>query len=556
MPRSSLAQPSFTPMQTPAGYAFAAAERQLRLSCPAASERGSDDVLALRAWVQQSPYANWDVPADTWDTLAERLAAEAEPFEAVVAQRVDARYTVDVALDASTAWLNLTVARGGEPPSAEAVMQTLLRAGVVSGIKTDVVQEACDAAFDQRFVVAQGLPRGDGENTRFELLVKDARDRSPQVGEDDLIDYRELGDIPLVQAGDALMRRFAPTVGADGRNVRGDVLPGTLGLNQGFESPLQGAAPSPADPDVLVALITGQPVRSERGVNVEKLLTVPGVNMGSGNVHFDGSVLVNGDVGPGMKVQATGDITIKGLVEGGHIEAGGAVQIGGGVIAHGTVKAAGAAAVRFAESARIEAGTVIVVGDIALHSDLHAVNQVLIGGASGAAGAGGSKGRLVGGTTRATMLIRTGQLGAEQGGGITKVWVGLNARLEARKAELAVQAAKQKAEEEKLQMLVTHLSTKGDPKDLLPKVRATWQQALAVWGQTLSEINDIEAEMQLARQARIEVGKEVLGEIDITFINDTHRLRRTLGPGAFILDGEEVFYADVTGQSRRSVGKR
>ena len=56
--------------------------------------------------------------------------------------------------------------------------------------------------------------------------------------------------------------------------------------------------------------------------------------LGSGNINFTGSVIVEGDVNEGMKVIASGDITVGGFVESAMIESGGDVTISGGIIGH------------------------------------------------------------------------------------------------------------------------------------------------------------------------------------------------------------------------------
>lgn len=55
------------------------------------------------------------------------------------------------------------------------------------------------------------------------------------------------------------------------------------------------------------------------------------VNLTSGDLEFDGSLIINGTVRSNATVVATGDVTIEGSVEGGRIFAGGNVKISGGV---------------------------------------------------------------------------------------------------------------------------------------------------------------------------------------------------------------------------------
>src|SRR5690606_36488112 len=60
---------------------------------------------------------------------------------------------------------------------------------------------------------------------------------------------------------------------------------------------------------------------------VDDTFICKGVNVGSGNVNYDGAVLVNGDVTEKMQIIASGDVTINGFVESAYIQAGGDIII-------------------------------------------------------------------------------------------------------------------------------------------------------------------------------------------------------------------------------------
>jgi uncharacterized protein len=516
-------------VQTIEGITLTNRDGQLVAACRPAADAPAVDLQTLRGLIEACGFGSWAPLPEALATLAARWRSEADGFEIALAQRQDARYAIEVADDGLSAWINLTAARGGQPPQLEDLLQALIAAGVVFGIDSAALEQACASSVDLRLVAASAVLPRKGDDTRFELLVADTRDRAPKVDERGLIDYRELGDIPVVEADQALMRRHPPTPGVDGCDVRGRVLRAAAGLNEGFAKPLLGAAVAADDANLLRALHTGQPVRSRNAVAVERVLRLKSVDMASGNIHFDGTVEVTGDVGPGMKVEASGDIIVKGLVEGAELDAGGSIRVFGGAIAHARLRSAHLASVRFCENASIDAGTGVVVEATALHSDLQALDQVLVGSEAG------SRGRLVGGSTRATMLVRTPQLGAPSGG-LTRVQVGINPVLEARGRELAAQIEQEQAEADKLQLVVQHLTTRGDPRGMLEKVRAAWQQALQQWGASLAEKADLERQLALTSGARIEVTASLSGDVDIAFGKVARHLRSGYPAGSFGVD--------------------
>lgn len=56
------------------------------------------------------------------------------------------------------------------------------------------------------------------------------------------------------------------------------------------------------------------------------------VSLKTGNIDFNGTVIIRGDVPTGFSIKASGDILIDGLVEAAHIEAKGSVTIVKGIV--------------------------------------------------------------------------------------------------------------------------------------------------------------------------------------------------------------------------------
>jgi uncharacterized protein (DUF342 family) len=294
---------------------------------------------------------------------------------------------------------------------------------------------------------------------------------------------------------------------------------------------------------LLIAAISGQPVRVTDGVNVEAILRVKEINMASGNIHFDGTVHVAGEVTQGMKVQASGDIIVDGMVDGGQLDAGGNILVAGGLIAHAQLHAGGSVTARFAEGAKITAATVIVLNDMAVDCDLHSLNQIIIGSNAP------QRGKLVGGTATAALLLRVPLLGSSKAR-ITKVIVGSNPELEAKYEALLTRIESEKATEAHLEKLVKQLKAVGDPKQMLGRVTASRQHAVQVWGASLVEKQALEKEMALALSARVEVSQGVDGAVDLLFARKPVQLRREYESGVFSMDElAQVLFTDTLGNS-------
>lgn len=521
------------------GVELIEADGQLLLAHQAVPDRPPLSLDAAKALVAQAGFGDWQLLEDALKDAVRRSGTD-ESFQIPIAERLDAQFELELARDAMTAWVTTTPARGGKPLDASDLVLALAQAGVLYGIDEAALQQACDAPGGGRVVAALGKPAKNGEDAYFEMLVDVTRDRRPKVDENGLIDFRELGDIPVVEAEQALMRIVPETVGFLGRNLRAEVLEPVKGRAVSFALNLPGARVDDQDPRLLRAIFKGQPVQMGDGVMVEQVVYFKGASMASGNIAFDGTVHIEGDVLTGMKVKASGDIIVTGTVDGGHLDAGGSIRVGGGVIAHAIVKAGDSVSSRFVENSQVEAGIGIAVDSMALQSQLQAGNQIVVGTQSP------TRGRLVGGSARAMMLIRTPLLG-DPSSTVTQVLVGVSPVLEAEYQDVLGLIAKQNAEEENLGKLVQHLGKQGDKAEVLERVRAAWSQALQALGALLVRKDELEKQMALFDKARVEVGVGVSGAVDLSFGKVHRRLRHVYDIGAFSVDQGQVLFTGPDG---------
>lgn len=506
-------------------------------------ERAAITADALQALLAEAGFGECAVDADALLSAVALCTTSTTPFVTPLATRQDAQIAVEIAEDAMAAFLSITPAQGGAAPNFESVHHALHQAHVAYGIDEEVLEHCIAAGTAAKVQIATGLAAVDGTHAQFVELLAATVDRAPQLNEEGLIDYREHHAIDVVEAGTELMRRIPATPGTDGCNVRGEVLRAVPGRDDPFDSTLHGAQVSAADPDVLAASRAGLPVRVRCGVNVEPLLRVREVNLATGNLHFDGTVQVDGEVNPHMKIEATGDIVVGGTVDGAQLKAGGNIHVGGGVIAHSVLEAGGTVSARFAEAATIVAHQAIYLDDMAMDCELRSMNTVHVGVKAT------QRGKLVGGVCVAAMLVKAPTLGSNKSG-MTKVAVGSNPELEAKFRVLQERIDVEKSNEDKLKILVNTITKQGDPKGMLPKVQLAWRQAVQVWGKSLAERGELEKELQQFRNARIEVSLGTSGEIDLTLGSRKLRTRKEFGPGKFSVDTKsDLVFTDPSGQA-------
>lgn len=530
------------------GISITEVDQQIFLQVRPDSARPAVDVAMLQAML-----AGFGAGACALDETALAKAVEdcnagQNPFSIPVAQRRDASTDIQISADDMQAELSVQPAYGGKTVSLDDLMRALTQSGVVFGIDDAELMRVSERNGCTSVPIARGTLPQDGCDAVFEALIDHPVNRAPKVNENGLIDYRERGSIHVVTPGMPLMRRHPATPGEAGRTVRGTVLSARPGHDEPFASDLAGAQAARDDANLLEARVAGQPLVVQCGVMVEPVLQLEEVNMATGNIHFDGTVQVKGDIVQGMKVEVSGDIVVAGMVDGGVLQAGGDILIAGGVIAHATLTAGGCVSARFAQDVKIRAGTILSLADAALECELESLNQIVIGAKSH------GRGRLVGGSATAMMLLSVPVLGSSKAG-VTRVAMGVNAELNARYAALLQLLEKEKANEESLEKLIKQVVATKDPKDLLPRIQASRKHALQVWGQLLAEKEALEQQMARALEARIELSAGLEGAVDLMFGTHAARPRREFSAGTFSLDPTElvVMFSDGRG-SKPAVG--
>jgi uncharacterized protein (DUF342 family) len=351
-----------------------------------------------------------------------------------IGERRNGACSIAVAEDRSAASLTLVPPDGGDPVTADQIHEALKAAGVTAGILLEEIAAALAEGSAADRVVARGQEVKDGEDATFVCLLPEPEERRPHEDEHGHIDYRDLGQIAAVRAGDPLMRRVPATAGENGYDVSGRVLKAKPGRNIPFSALVKGAKVDPADADLLCAAISGRPIVGPTGVSVEPVVVLAHVDTSTGHVDFDGSVTVEGDVGPGMRIRATGDVVIGGSVGAARITAGGKVVVKGGVIGggepdestddHAVIRCEGSFQASFLEYAQIESPSDILVDDHCMHCTVTAGTRVVVGGT------GSKTGHIRGGTVSAATLVKAVSFGSPVGMK-TIVRVGGDAALEA-----------------------------------------------------------------------------------------------------------------------------
>jgi len=384
----------------------------------------SIDTDGLRHIIFEHGYASAFIIEDMLQSVVDAYNAHREDVRLKVGERRDAYCKIIVSADKQKAFLTTNMAYGGRELSRADIFQAIVKAGIRRGIVNQCIGYALEHNRVDRILIARGALPIDGKDSEFKPLISKYRDRRPRIDEQGRAHYQDVGNLVTVSKGEALVQRLPPINGQNGFDVFGNELAARDGRLIPFSSELTGVEIDKNDPNLLRASENGQPLILNHGAIVEKTVRVDDVDLNCGNIEFDGSIAINGNVCTGMSVIASGDIFVSGMVEAAAtLRAGGDIVVEQGIIGRGAladnkgdtgkgaalVDAGGSIKARFIEHAIMNAGQSVIVDELLAHSDIHAGCEVLAGNSSS------KNGHIRGGSIYATIGISAQVLGSPAG---------------------------------------------------------------------------------------------------------------------------------------------
>ena len=351
-------------------------------------------------------------------------------------QTPGARVVVEISEDRMEARVTVNA---GAPSSGSVLSAALSEAGVVFGVDAPAVarlgEALADGAFScPRVVVAAGRPAVAGRDAEFSPEF-DPGIQPGTLRQDGSMDFNERELLKPVVAGARIGEILPARLEVPARRVDGSADPQKavrelrLRLGAGVARGEEGALV--ASRAGVVLFVAGESLdvvtHHEHGGDVD---------LRSGDLRMEGSLLVKGDVTRRFDVRATGDVEIAGSVESGTVYSGGNVTVRGGVRGGdaGIVSAEGALSVRHAEGATLVCGGTLQVED-AMGSELRGRRIVVTR-------------RLRGGVACSEESLVVAEAGSPQGSGDTTLVAGEPLErpvLDARRA-LGLQKAQRMAE--------------------------------------------------------------------------------------------------------------
>lgn len=464
--------------------------------------------------------------------------------------RKDATIAISIDKDEMSASAEITTALGGKHLSAKAILNAAQKANVVKGFSKELLIKLAQSAAKElpgstvKGVIAVGKEAINGKDARIKHLVESAQERilKPKELDDGNVDMRDLGDIICVKIGDPLAKRIPLTDGIRGFTVTGnplDPVPGEdVTLNPG-----SGTTISPKNENVLVSTLVGLPRIIDNGMEVDEIYQIKNVDVSTGHIKFEGSVIIDGDVSEGMKVFATGDISIGGFVESAQLEAGGDITIGSGIIGRkhdveeehniqdmqmsANITAKGNIFAKYCQYGEISCQDLRIENQL-MHSIINVKNGLWVGVEDKA------NGKLIGGYVHAGSSVHAGIVGATAGSRTTINFTNKIELFDGRIEEVEALVTTESDKTEEMSGVIKKLKAlpkeKANP-DMLTKVVSTYKHHAKRMGEYLNEKERLEHERQIYMSSvYVEATEKLYQGVEVIVGEFTDRSRREYAP--------------------------
>lgn len=248
---------------------------------------------------------------------------------------------------------------------ADAIFQLINEHNIRFGLNSSEVYKVAEAyrksgGAHQSAVVARGQPPVLPVDGVIEILVPPPP--PVVIDPEGRADYRNLQRYRTVEKGEVLARRTPAVPGKPGINL----------FNERVDPP------APADPHLdcgpnvefstasneYKARVHGIFVQTPTRIDVNPVLQISGhVGLESGNIDYDGSVKIAGNIERGAALSALGDVTVGGAVESGQVRVSGSLTVRAGINhrREGTIQVSGNLAAVYIDNSDVNVeGSVIV----------------------------------------------------------------------------------------------------------------------------------------------------------------------------------------------------
>lgn len=292
----------------------------------------------------------------------------------------------------------------GKKLTVKDIKNNLKENNIVFGLKEENIKKITESKKTlENILIAEGQYPVEGKDAQLVFHFDRETKNVGTIQEDGSIDFHDLDIVNNVKKGEKLVTKIEAKPGEPGKNIEGESvdppIPEDISLPKGKNTEI-------TEDNSLISTEVGHISYQQGNVNVLTVYKVNGdVDFKTGNINFNGSVFVKGNVTEGFEIEADGDIQVRGNVEGAYLKSRGNILINKNFIAKnkGKIECEGDFKTKTVQNGKVISKGDVYVKDAIMHSQIFSAGKIMLTG---------HKGLIVGGEIRATKEVEANIIGS------------------------------------------------------------------------------------------------------------------------------------------------
>lgn len=418
------------------------------------------------------------------------------------------------------------------------IMSTLTSKGIKVGVEKETIEAIVkEKEYCYPYIVARGIPITPGHDAKITYHFNTNLNLKPKLNVDGTVDFHHLDNIGHIQKGQALATLIPQDLGKPGLTVYGELIKqpnyNKLSLRYGKNITIS------EDKCTIISEVDGHAALIDGKVTVSNVYEVRDVDNSTGNIEFEGNVIVKGNVRSGFEIIARGNIEVEGVVEGAVLIAGGQIILKRGIqgMNKGILKSGSNVITKFIENAHIEAEGFVQTESI-LHSNVMAKGEIIVQG---------KKGFVTGGIVTSQTGLSAVTVGSPMGA-VTKIEVGIEPAIRERKQTLMEELEEIQKRISMIEPIISNCMKKIaqgqklslDQMKYVKQLTQEYKEIEQKSGEAQNEIKKIGISLNLANNARIKVSGKIYSDVKLVISDCVMYVREEMEHCQFVKEQGEI----------------
>lgn len=398
-----------------------------------------------------------------------------------------------------------------------------------NAIKFGLIEQRLDYLIESRtyfkkFEIAKGIEPIDGKDGTINYNIEFLHNTVPELLEDGTVDYKDVHTITTVVKNQVIGVLISEEKGKNGRTIDGDLILSKDGKKPDVKF---GKNLELDNMKKIISTKDGFIQKNDNLISVIELLEINGdVDNSTGNIHFDGKIIIKGIIRTGFSVYARDGMDVFGVVESAHLKAEGDITLKNGMHGNdkGSIETTGSVIAKYLANCNVVASGEIKTAAI-MHSKISSQSDINVIGKNAT---------IVGGILKSKGNINAFTIGSEVETPTT-LEVGVDPELKHRYEEIQIELKHEKNQLDNLNKSILILSKKAKDDTISDKNKQKLflfienQKKIKKHIEQLeNEFNSTEEKFELLSKGKIRVDDSIYPGVKITIGNDVMFVRRKL----------------------------